>query len=53
MFISENFLDLDALNVQFMKHVVKIYLCLLAPAQISVPVDGKSETVTGKMFNPE
>ena len=53
MFISENFLDPDALNLQFMKHVVKIYLCLLAPAQISVSVDGKSEAATGKLFNAE
>ena len=53
MFISENFLDPDVLIAQFMKLVVKIYPCLLAPAQISVPVDGKSEVATGKMFNPE
>ena len=53
VFISENFLDPDALNAQFMKLVVKIYLCLLAPAQISAPVDGKSEAATGKIFNPE
>ena len=31
-----------------MKLVVKIYLFLLAPAQISAPVDGKSEAATGK-----
>ena len=53
VFISENVLDPDALNAQFMKLVAKIYLCLLAPAQINVPVDGKSEAATGKMFNPE
>ena len=53
LFISEHFLDPDALNAQFMKHVVKIYLCLLAPAQISVSVDGKSEAATGKLFNTE
>ena len=53
VFISETFLDPDALHAQFMKHGVKIYLYLLAPAQISVPVDGKSEAATGKMFNIE
>lgn len=33
-----------------MKYVVKIFLCLLAPAKISVPVDVKSKSATGKML---
>ena len=33
-----------------MKCAVKIFLFLLAPAQISVPVDVKSNTGTGKML---
>ena len=33
-----------------MKCAVKIFLFLLAPAQISVPVDVKSKTGTGKML---
>ena len=33
-----------------MKYVVKIFFCLLAPTQISVPVDVKSKAATGKML---
>ena len=33
-----------------MKYVVKIFLCLLAPAQISVPVDVRSKALAGKML---
>ena len=47
--ILENLLGPGSLNAQFMKYAVKIFLCLLAPAQISVPVDVKSEAGTGKM----
>ena len=41
------------LNAQFMKYVAiyEIFICLLAPVQVSVPVDVKSEAATGKMFN--
>ena len=33
-----------------MKYMVKVFLCLLAPAQISVPIDEKSEAAAGKML---
>lgn len=33
-----------------MKYVVKIFLCLLAPAKISVLVDVKSKAATGEML---
>ena len=44
------FLGHDPLNAHFMKYVIKIFLCLLAPAQISLPVDVKSKAATGKML---
>ena len=33
-----------------MKYLVKIFLCLLAPAQISVPVNVKSKAAAGKIL---
>ena len=50
MLTLETFLGPNRLNVQFMKFGVKIFLFLLAPAQISVPVDEKREAAAGTML---
>ena len=45
----EFFCGCDLSNQQFVKYVV-LCLCLIAPPKVTLPLDGKIETATGKTF---